>query len=160
MDAPKKLKITDENVAMAKAEHYCAYQERSQQEVRDKLYDWGLWTSAIENIITRLIEGNFLNEERFAKHYTRSKFNQKQWGKIKIKLGLKSKRVSAPLIKKALLTIDEKDYRDVLQRVLEKKAPLIKEREPYKRRYKLQQYALSRGFETDITADVLKNSDL
>jgi regulatory protein len=74
---------------LTKAEHFCAYQERSQQEVRDKLYEWGLWPDAVEQSISRLIEGNFLNEDRFAKAYTKGKFNQKAWGKIKIKQGLK-----------------------------------------------------------------------
>ncbi|QHS56938.1 RecX family transcriptional regulator [Mucilaginibacter sp. 14171R-50] len=160
MDTPKKVKITDVNVAMAKAEHYCAYQERSQQEVRNKLYDWGLWPDAVENIITRLIEENYLNEERFAKAYTKGKFNQKGWGKIKIKQGLKFKNVSPVLIKKALLTIDASDYMDTLTRLMQKKAATLPERDPYKRRYKLQQYALSRGFETDLATEVLKNSEL
>jgi len=160
MDAPKKVKITDVNVAMAKAEHYCAYQERSQQEVRNKLYDWGLWTDAVENIISRLIEENFLNEERFAQAYTKGKFNQKGWGKIKIKQGLKFKNVSPVLIKKALLQIDAGEYIDKLTRILDKKAATLTEKDGYKRKYKLQQYALSRGFETDLTAEVLKNSEL
>ncbi|GGH07454.1 regulatory protein RecX [Mucilaginibacter phyllosphaerae] len=160
MDTPKKVKITDVNIALAKAEHYCAYQERSQQEVRNKLYDWGLWTDAVENIISRLIEGNFLNEERFAKAYTKGKFNQKGWGKIKIKQGLKFKNVSPVLIKKALLQIDAGEYINTLTRLIEKKAATLPEKDPYKRRYKLQQYALSRGFETDLTAEVLKNSEL
>lgn len=160
MDAPKKVKITDVNVAMAKAEHYCAYQERSQQEVRNKLYDWGLWTDAVENIISRLIEENFLNEERFAQAYTKGKFNQKGWGKIKIKQGLKFKNVSPVLIKKALLQIDAGEYIDKLTHILYKKAATLTEKDAYKRKYKLQQYALSRGFETDLTAEVLKNSEL
>ena len=160
MDAPKKVKITDVNVGMAKAENYCAYQERSQQEVRNKLYDWGLWTDAVENIISRLIEENFLNEERFALAYTKGKFNQKGWGKIKIKQGLKLKNVSPVLIKKALLKIDASDYMGTLTRLLEKKAAITPEKDPYKRKYKLQQYALSRGFETDLAAEVLKNSEL
>ncbi len=67
MDAAKTKKVADEKAAYAKAEHYCAYQERSQQEVRDKLYEWGLKPDAVENIISELIGGNFLNEERFAK---------------------------------------------------------------------------------------------
>ncbi|WP_454802418.1 regulatory protein RecX [Mucilaginibacter phyllosphaerae] len=160
MDAPKKVKITDVNVAMAKAEHYCAYQERSQQEVRNKLYDWGLWPDAVENIISRLIEENFLNEERFAQAYTKGKFNQKGWGKIKIKQGLKFKNVSPVLIKKALLQIDAGEYIDKLTRILDKKAATLTEKDGYKRKYKLRQYALSRGFETDLTAEVLKNSEL
>jgi len=160
MDQPKTKKITDEKVALAKAEHYCAYQERSQQEVRDKLYEWGLYPDAVENVIVRLIDGNFLNEERFANAYTRGKFNQKGWGRIKIKQGLKFKKVSDALIKKALNTINGDDYFDMLNKIIQKKAALLTEKAPYKRKYKLQQYALSRGYENDLIAEVLKDSDL
>jgi regulatory protein len=160
MDSPKKIKITDEKVALTKAEHFCAYQERAQQEVRDKLYDWGLWPDAVENIIVQLIGGNFLNEERFAKSYVQGKFKQKGWGRIKIKQGLKIKRIPDNLLKKALLTIDGDEYFEMLMKILSKKAVLLTEKVPYKRRYKLQQYALSRGFETDLIIDVLKNSEL
>jgi regulatory protein len=160
MDSPKKIKITDEKVALAKAEHFCAYQERAQQEVRDKLYDWGLWPDAVENIIVKLIGDNFLNEERFAKAYVQGKFKQKGWGKIKIKQGLKIKKIPENLLKKALLTIDGDEYFEMLKKILGKKAALLTEKVPYKRRYKLQQYALSRGFETDLINDVLKNSEL
>jgi len=160
MESPKKIKITDEKVALAKAEHFCAYQERAQQEVRDKLYDWGLWPDAVENIIVKLIGDNFLNEERFAKAYVRGKFKQKGWGRIKIKQGLKIKKIPENLLKKALLIIDGDEYLEMLTKVLSKKAALLTEKVPYKRRYKLQQYALSRGFETDLIIDVLKNSEL
>src|SRR6478736_6052282 len=110
MDDQKTRKITDEKVALTKAEHYCAYQERAQQEVRDKLYEWGLWTDAVENIISQLITTNYLNEERFAKAYTQGKFKQKARGRIKIKQGLNLKKVPDVLIKKALQTIDADDY--------------------------------------------------
>lgn len=160
MENSKKNKITDEKAALTKAEHYCAYQERSQQEVRDKLYEWGLWTDAVENIIGLLIGSNYLNEERFAKAYTSGRFSQKGWGRIKIKQGLKLKKVSDVLIKKALLTINDNDYLRVLEAVLAKKAKSLTEKDSYKRGYKLQQYALSRGFEADLIIDVLKASDL
>lgn len=160
MDQPKSIKITDQKVALAKAEHFCAYQERAQQEVRDKLYEWGLWPDAVEQIISQLIEGNFLNEERFARIYTKSKFNQKAWGRIKIKQGLKLKRVPDVLIKKALLAIDLDDYLAALTRLLQKKAATVTEKNQLKRRYKLQQYAMGRGFEAELISDILKNSEL
>jgi regulatory protein len=161
MDIEKKpAKITDPKVGLTKAEHYCAYQERSQQEVRNKLYDWGLYPKDVEQIISNLIENNFLNEERFAKTYAKSKFNQKAWGRIKIKQALKFKKVPDVLIRKALLTIDGDDYLLVLKNILEKKAGLVKEKQGYKRQYKLQQYAMSRGFEADLIAEVLKNNTL
>jgi len=160
MDVPKKKKITDPKEALAKAEHYCAYQERAQQEVRDKLYDWGLWPDAVESTISGLISGGFLNEERFAKAYVTGKFRQKGWGKIKIKQGLKLKCVPDVLIKKALLLIDADAYTETLTNILTKKARTLAERDTYKRRYKLQQYALSRGYENDIILDVLKDNEL
>jgi len=160
MAQPKPNKITDEKVGLAKAENYCAYQERSQQEVRDKLYEWGLYPNQVEHIITRLIESNFLNEARFAVAYATGKFRQNGWGKIKIKHSLKLKRVSEPLIKKALNSIDGDEYLKMLRSIIEKKLPLIKEKEPYKRRYKLQQYAMSRGYEGDLVSDVLKANEL
>ena len=156
MDSPKTNKIIDENAARAKAGHYCSYQERSQQEVRDKLYEWGLHSKSVENIISELISNNFLNEERFAKAYTLGKFRQKGWGKLKIKQGLKFKKVPDVLIKKALQGIADDDYLKTLQKVLNKKSALVIEKNPYKRNYKLQQYALSRGFEGDLIADALK----
>jgi len=160
MDYPKTNKIITEAAAQVKAEHYCAYQERSQQEVRDKLYEWGLHSLAVENIISKLIGDNFLNEERFAKAYATGKFKQKGWGKQKIKQGLKLKRVPDVLIKKALLVIDADEYLLMLRKILSKKAALVNEKDAYKRRYKLQQYALSRGYENDLISDVLKSSDL
>jgi len=156
MAEQKTIKITDEKIALSKAEHYCAYQDRSQQEVRDKLYEWGLHQNAVENLIVQLIGGNFLNEERFANAYARGKFNQKGWGKNKIKQGLKFKKVSDALIKKALNSINGDDYLLMLGKVIQKKAALLTEKDPYKRKYKLHQYALSRGYENDLITDVLK----
>src|SRR3569623_1691415 len=135
MDQPKKSKIFEEKTALQKAEHYCAYQERSQQEVRDNLYEWGQYPSVVENIISRLIEGNFLNEERFAKAYALGKFRQKGWGRIKIKQGLKFKKVPDVLIRKALQQIDGDDYEKMLTGTLIRKAKSLTEKDPFKRGY-------------------------
>jgi regulatory protein len=155
MDSQKTNKITDEKLVFEKAANYCAYQERSQQEVRDKLYEWGLYSDMVENIISQLIGNNFLNEERFAKAYATGKFRQKGWGKVKITHGLKFKRVPDVLIKKALKELPDDEYLITLQKVITKKANTIIEKDGFKRKYKLQQYALSRGYESDLIADVL-----
>ena len=90
----------DAKTAKSKAEAYCAYQERSQYEVRGKLISLGMRNQELEEIILHLIETNFLNEERFAKAYAQGKLRVKGWGKNKIKQGLLFKQVSTPLIKK------------------------------------------------------------
>lgn len=156
----RKPKITDPKIGLQKAEKYCAYQERSQQEVRQKLYDLGLYPRDVEQIISELIGSNFLNEERFANTYALGKFRIKGWGKIKIKQALKLKRVPEGMIKKALLQIDLDDYLARLKEILEKKAAVLKEKEPYKRNYQLKQYAFGKGYEGNLVAEILKDNQL
>lgn len=158
-EAPVK-KVFDKNTARAKAEHYCAYQERSQQELRYKLYGYGLHQAEVEELICDLIEANFLSEERFAYAYCLGKFRIKHWGKQKIKQGLKLKRVADNLIKKALAQINPQDYELTLGMILEKKDALLREKDAFKRKQKLFQYAQSKGYESDLILDRLNNSDL
>jgi regulatory protein len=159
-DPDIKRKVFTRQQALVKAESFCAYQERSQHEIRNKLYDWGLHQNDVETIISELIENNFLNEERFASAYSIGKFRIKGWGKIKIRHGLKLKRVPDKLIQKSLQKIDEDDYIKTLRHLLDKKSAVVKEKDPFKRRYKLMQYAASRGFERDLISDLLKDNQL
>ncbi|WP_256012156.1 regulatory protein RecX [Desertivirga xinjiangensis] len=145
----------DKKSALAKAEHYCAYQERSQQELRDKLYEYGLLSSEVEEVIAELIENNFLNEERFALAYTLGKFRIKGWGKLKIKMALKQKRVPPKMIEKSLKQIDGEEYARKLKEILDKKDAQLKENDDWKRKQKLISYALTKGYERDLILDAL-----
>ena len=161
MEKPEKKKIIyDKKQALAKAESYCAYQERSQQEIRDKLYDWGLHHDEVEEVITELILTNFLNEERFAMSYVSGKFNIKKWGKIKIKQGLKLKKVPEKMIIKALNSIDYDKYLQTILTAAEKKSAVLVEKDPYKRKYKLMTYLMGKGFESNLISEVLKANNL
>lgn len=161
MDIQKpQSKIFNKQQALTKAESYCAYQERSQQEVRDKLYEWGLHQKETEEIIAELITQNFLNEERFALAYALGKFRIKGWGKIKIKQGLKLKKVPEKLIAKALAEIEDQDYLKKLKQLMEQKSLLLKEKDPFKFRFKLMQYLAGKGYEKDEILFLLKNSQL
>ncbi|MGX5690181.1 regulatory protein RecX [Arcticibacter tournemirensis] len=153
-------KSIDKKTALAKAESFCAYQERSQQEVRDKLYSYGLKTTEVEELISELIGANFLNEERFAIAYALGKFRIKKWGRLKIVAGLKNKRVPPGIINKALRQIDAGLYFDTLQTLLKKKNAAVKESNHLKKKQKLLQYAAAKGFEKDLIFDILNSSDL
>jgi regulatory protein len=145
--------------ALKKAESYCAYQERSQQEARDMLYSWGLHRNEVENILTILIGNGFLKEERFASAFAGGKFRIKKWGRNKIKNALKSKSVSDPLIKKALSEIDQREYEKVLKQVIAAKSRVTKETNPYKRKNKIAQYVISRGYEPELVWSVLGSNE-
>ncbi len=151
---PKK-KLTPQQ-ALIKAQQTCAYQERCQQEMRDKLYEWGLYPNEVENIIVDLISENFLNEERFAKAYAGGKFRIKKWGKVKIKIELKKRKISDYCIRKAMGEIPDKEYIAALEQLIEKKSKEVKEKKTEVRNYKIAQYVISRGFEADLVWDVLR----
>lgn len=156
----KKPQILDKRAALLKVESWCAYQERAQQEVRNKLYEYGLHQNEVEELITELIVTNFLNEERFAMAYVSGKVNIKKWGRIKIKQGLKFKKVPDKLIQKALNSIDGDKYLANLLQTAEKKMRVLNEKDPIKRKYKLVTYLQTKGFEKDLIFDVLKNNNL
>lgn len=156
----KKKPVLTELQAQKKAEHYCAYQERSQQEVRNKLYDWGLYPTEVENIIAELISENYINEERFAKAFVSGKFKMNAWGKIKIEQALKMKGISGILLKEALNSIEMEEYLTCLNSVLEKKARSLREKDPYKRKMMLANYAYGRGYESNLIFDILNNKEL
>lgn len=155
----EKQKITEPHLALIKLQSWCAYQERSQQEARDKLYELGMWPEAVENILAKLIEDNFLNEERFAIAFARGKFALKKWGKIKIRMELKQKRVSDYCLRKALQQIDDAEYMATLKKLIDSKRRSISEKNPVRLKYKLMSYALSKGYEKDLVFDVLGDPD-
>lgn len=151
MDEIKKNKKTyTPNQARLKAESYCAYQERAQQEVRNKLYEWGLHFEDVEQIISQLIADNFLNEERFAVSFAQGRFRIKGWGKIKIKHQLQQKQISPPLIKIALASIDPDEYIDKLEEAISKKTKEPIEKLSANEKSKLIRHLQSKGFENDL----------
>jgi regulatory protein len=156
MSANRSPKVHTLTTALARARKYCAYQERSQQEVRDKLYELGLHKNEVEQGIAILIEDGFLNEQRFAIAFAGGKFRINKWGKVKIKLALKAKKVSEYCIRQALNQIPDSDYQLTLQKVLEGRRKKLKGTVDVKQNYQLAQYAMGRGFEPELVWEVLK----
>jgi len=136
--------------ATKKMESYCAYQERCHKEVRQKLYDMRMIPEATELIITGLIEENYLNEERFATSFARGKFRIKKWGKNRITQELKQRNISKFNLNKALKELDTPEYLEVFNELAEKKAALISEQNILKKRKKLTDYLLYKGWESDL----------
>ncbi len=145
--APKPVTVTE---AIKKMEYYCAYQERCHRDVLQKLKTMSLIPEAKEKILLHLLEHNFLNEERFAKSYSRGKFVIKKWGRQRIIRELKNKEISAYNIKNALLEIPEADYMSTFHELAEKKCKSIQESNAFKKRKKLMDYLAYRGWETHL----------
>jgi regulatory protein len=142
----KKVRIGKDQ-AIQRIRHYCAYQERAQQEVRDKLYELGMTKDEVEEIMSDLIADNFLNEERFAIQFAGGHFRIKGWGKVKIQHALQQKRVSSYNIKIGLKAIDEDAYLKTLQQLATKKWNSLKGERGLSRMAKTYAFLNQRGFE-------------
>ena len=137
--------------ALQKIGQFCAYQERNHKEVKEKLYSYGLYKDQVEELMSKLIQENFLNEERYAIAYAGGKFRTKDWGKNKIKYGLKQHQVSDYCIKKALKTIDDEEYVKTLQKLYTAKEKTLKsEKNLFIKKKKIQQYLMQKGFESSL----------
>jgi len=142
--------------AKRKLENYCAYQDRCHKEVIDKLKGMRMIPEAIDQIVTQLIEDNFLNEERFAKSFARGKFNIKKWGKNRIVNELKQRQISRYNITTALKEIDEETYIETLDTLAKKRLEQITETNLQKKRKKLADYLLYRGWESHLVYEKLR----
>lgn len=141
------IKHLTKEQALQKLKHYCGYQERCQSEIKEKLWQLKVSKKKHDEIIAKLIEEDYLNEERFAAQFAGGKYRIKQWGRVKIKYELKQKQVSEYSIKKALMLIDEDDYIKTLNKLAEKKYATLKGEQWMVRKKKTIDFLMQRGFE-------------
>ena len=136
--------------AKRKLENYCAYQERCHKEVRQKLQEMNMIPEAIDVIMVHLIKHNFLNEERFAKAFVRGKFYIKKWGKYRLTLELKKKDISKTNINQAINEIDDENYYKTFNDLAKKQVLSLTDKNKLKKRKKLADYLLYRGWESQL----------
>ena len=133
-----------------KMEYYCVYQDRCHQEVERKMTEYQLIPEAKEKILLHLMQHNLKNEERFSRSFARGKFRIKNWGKQRIVRELKNKNISNYNIKSALKEINEDEYLQTIYRITENRNNSITEKNIYKRKKKLQDFLLRKGYEYDL----------
>ena len=152
----KKLTYTLEEAKRA-TESYCVYQDRCHQEVEKKLREIRMIPQACELILLHLMEHDFLNEERFARSFARGKFRIKQWGQRRIVNELKQRDISAYNIKAGLSEISPDEYEIVFQEVSRKRYESVNESNVFKKRKKVADFLLRKGFESNKVYEVLRD---
>ncbi len=135
---------------------FCAYQERSEQDVRLRAIRLNVTPGIMNKVLTVLKEEGFLDEERFVKGYISGKLQHNQWGKIKIREQLRVKKIQSSLIDNQLNLVDNEQYISVLKQLITKKEVNLQAADPIDKMNRLLRFALSRGFEYDLIMKVLK----
>ena len=153
---PSKPLSSDQ--VLDKMAKYCAYQERGEKDVLDKLKTYDLSEFDRRKIYKYLCVNRFVSNERFAKAFVRGKINQSGWGVNKIRFHLMQKGIDKAVIDEALQAYDEEAYRQRLIEVLQSKAKTVKAANDFEKKRKLAAFAMQRGFEASLVWEVLKES--
>ena len=109
----------------------------------------------IEKVLELLETESFLDERRYARAFANDKVRFSGWGKFKICEALKAKRLPLPLIEKALEEVGEEDYLEALRKTARSAAKSL-DLSLRENRVKLYRHLLSRGFESDIAAEAVR----
>lgn len=153
-----RRKQLTEDEAIARLETLCARSERSTFEALQKLRQWGISDSASRKIVQLLTEERFIDDARFARSYVNDKLRFSGWGRIKIKLNLRAKRIADDIVADALAAVDEEEYVEVLERIIGSKASRMTDLDTYEGRTRLYRWGLSRGFESPLVAVAVKKA--
>jgi len=151
-----RKKTLSPSEALAKIYRYCAYQERSHQEVKAKLFEYGLRSGEVDEILSRLIVEGFLNEERYARAFAGGKFRMMKWGRHKIQRELELAGLTPKCIARGLAEIDQKEYQKTLVSLIKKKSSQTSEADPFKRKNNLARFAIGKGYEPELVWDVIR----
>lgn len=154
MNSPKQP-LTP-NQAFNRAAAMCARSEQSSGDMRGKLVKWGLGSSDTDQVLSQLIEQGFINDERYARAFVKDKFAFNGWGRVKIAYQLRQKGISTELITDALTVIDEDQYRQRLIDLLSAKWRSVNHNDARAVWAAMMRFAASRGFETAIAAQCVK----
>ncbi len=87
-----------------------AFRDRTEKEIRDRLKEKKYGEDEIDDEISFLKDYGYINDLRFAEHFTHDAINLKKWGKIRIRMELVKKGidrdVADSVIEDAFMEID------------------------------------------------------
>jgi regulatory protein len=149
----------DEQYVQAKqrALDYLAHKPRTEEEVRRKLRKQDVPDLVIEDVVERLYELNYLDDEAYAHDYARNRFASKKYGPVRIRRELVERGIDRHVADDAVDALfADKDVRAAARTHAEKRWPrLADEDDPRRRKQKLYRYLRRRGFASDTITPII-----
>ncbi len=138
------------NQLKTKIARFCAWRERCIKETEDKLFTLGANAKQTQQLVAWLQKENYLSNIRFATAFTRGKFSNNQWGKLKIKSELLQRNIPDQIISNTLENIDQNEYESVAFSLAKKKWKETKTDDLFLKKQKTAAYLSGKGYESDI----------
>jgi len=137
----------------------CARSEHCQQEMLEKMRQWGVGEEDQAQVMARLVSEKYVDDERFARAYIFDKIRYSKWGRRKVEQGLWMKRIDESISRPILDEVDDDEYLQVLRPLLKQKRRSTRAASEYDLTMKLIRFALGRGFTMDIIKQCLEVED-
>ena len=137
----------------------CARSEHCQQEMLEKMRQWGLHEEAQAEVMARLVGEKYVDDERFTRAFVYDKIRYSKWGRRKVEQALWAKRIDESISKPILDEVDDEEYLQTLRPMLKQKRRTTKARSEYELSTKLIKFALGRGFTMDIIRQCMEVDD-
>ena len=131
--------------AVEKIRRFCEYQDRCEAEVRRKMAQLLVPAEERDSLMEQLKEERYVDDERFAESFIRGKVNQKRWGRVKIKVELQQRGISATVISKMMSEMDETKYEENLRYLVGK----WRSENPGGERGKMVRHLMGKGYTAD-----------
>ena len=156
----RKQKVMSEKEAISRLAALCARTEYCLSDIRRKMEAWLLPEGADERIIRRLTSDGYVDENRYAHAFVRSKFRFNRWGREKIARALKMKGISDEDIADGLTELNDEEAEQTLMDLLIAKNRHITYKNDYDRYMKLLRFAVGRGFSIDAARRCIEKMDI
>ena len=111
----------------------CARSEHCQQEMLDKMRQWGVSDEDQAKVMARLIKEKYVDDERFAHAFVYDKIRYSKWGRRKVEQALWMKRIDEHISKSILDEVDDEEYLQILRPLLKQKSKSVTGRNEYER---------------------------
>lgn len=152
-------KETTGQQAYLKLTALCARSEHCQQEMLEKMRQWGVSQEEQAQVMARLVSESYVDDERYARAFVSDKIRYNKWGRRKVEQALWLKRIDKAIAAQVLDEVDDAEYVSVLRPLLKQKRRSTKAASEYELTMKLIKFALSRGFTMDIIKQCIDVED-
>lgn len=143
---------------LQRAMRACSAREYCISDIEALLERWGADSAETRTrIIGRLIKEKFIDEQRYSRAFVLDHFRHSLWGRVKISMALKQKKVNPEAIASGMEAIDEDEYLQLLQKILSDQRRRIKAKNRLDLKGKLLRYALGKGFESHLVYDAINS---
>lgn len=130
---------------------------RSIKELKDYLKNKEEDITIIEEVIDKLIDNKYLDDDRFTKAFIKDKLNFTNWGDYKIKNELKRLGVNEEIIYNNISNIDDNIYYERIDKIINKDISTNKKYNGIKLKNKIYNHLLTLGYSKEKVISIINN---